>query len=206
MVFGTTLRVPGEFFNPPSTSSLNDPLDFVSQLKAHMQQLHVHPSPPRSTPWESHVSDVLSSCTHVFLSVDKVHVQYMYVTHYSRCITYVVEARTGKHFTIGRKETVSLVRLKPAHLDSTPNVPFHLQYLPNHKPHSTSLHLLNRHLESHDQDNKFTDRNACTPTSRREPLGEWCSGYTLPIYTEHSIVYILVVGVKSAIIIIWCEE
>ena len=30
MVYGTTLRLPGEFFNPPSTSSLNDPLDFVS--------------------------------------------------------------------------------------------------------------------------------------------------------------------------------
>ena len=38
---------------------------------------------------------------------------------------YLVVARTDKHFTIeinGRKETVSLDRLKPAHIDSTPNL------------------------------------------------------------------------------------
>jgi transposase InsO family protein len=105
MVYGTTLCLPGEFFNPPSTSSLNDPSDFVSQLKAHMQQLR--PPPPRSTPRGSHVSDALSTCTHVFLRVDNVRkpLQLPYNG------PYLVVARTDKHFTIeinGRKETVSL--------------------------------------------------------------------------------------------------
>ena len=37
MVYGTTLRLPGEFFSPSSPSSIADPSDYVAQLKAHMQ-------------------------------------------------------------------------------------------------------------------------------------------------------------------------
>ena len=135
MVFGTTLRLPGEFFNPPATFSLHDPSNFVSQLKVHMQQLR--PSPPRTTPRESHVSDALSSCTHVFLRVDKVRKPLQ--PPYNG--PYLVVARTDKPFTIeinGRKATVSLDRLKPAHLDSTPNIPFGLPSQPQVPPHVTT--------------------------------------------------------------------
>ena len=169
MVFGANLHLPGEFFNPPSISS-TDPSDFVSQLKAHMQQLR--PSPPRSTPRGSHVSDALSTCTHVFLRVDRVRKPLE--PPYNG--PYLVIARTDKHFTIeinGRKETVSLDRLKPAHIDSTPNLSSDSPPQPQAPPQVTVplLYLLNLPHESHDQGGEFTGRNTCTPTYRCELLG-----------------------------------
>ena len=44
MVYGTTLRLPGEFFTPTDSQSIMDPTDYVSQLKAHMQC--ACPTPP----------------------------------------------------------------------------------------------------------------------------------------------------------------
>ena len=44
MVYGTTLRLPGEFFNPAPTTSLPDPSEFLNTLRAHFQQ--VKPTPP----------------------------------------------------------------------------------------------------------------------------------------------------------------
>lgn len=65
MVYGTTLRLPGEFSSLPSTSPSVEPVDYVSKLKTHMQQLR--PTPPRSPLRNSHVNRDLSSCTHVFV-------------------------------------------------------------------------------------------------------------------------------------------
>ena len=58
MVYGTTLRLPDEFFTASPTSS-PDPSDFVSQLKSHFQT--VQPIAPRQTQRSSHISDCL--CT-----------------------------------------------------------------------------------------------------------------------------------------------
>ena len=115
MVYGTTLRLPGEFF-ASSCSSPADLHDYVNQLKARMQQ--ICPPPPRSTCRDSHVSEALSTCTHVFIRQDAVHkpLQPPYDGPYP------VIKRAEKHLTIdidGRKDTVSLHRLKPAHLDTT---------------------------------------------------------------------------------------
>ena len=45
LVYGTTLRLPGEFFTSSSTPSLLDPPTYVSKLRTHMQ--HIQPSQPR---------------------------------------------------------------------------------------------------------------------------------------------------------------
>jgi len=45
MVYGTTLRLPGEFFTPSTTDSLPDPSNFIHQLKTHFQT--VRPTAPR---------------------------------------------------------------------------------------------------------------------------------------------------------------
>ncbi len=37
MVYGTTLRLPGEFFSPSPTNSLPDPSEFINQLKTHFR-------------------------------------------------------------------------------------------------------------------------------------------------------------------------
>ncbi len=123
MVYGTTIRLPGEFFMPAANPSSVDSSDYVSQLKTHMQQ--IRPSQPRTTSRKSHVSEILSTCTHVFIRHDAVRkpLQPPYDGPYP------VLKRTDKHFTIdirGRHDTVSLDRLKPAHLDiaiNTPSVP-----------------------------------------------------------------------------------
>ena len=114
MVYGTTLRLPGEFFTPSPITSLPDPCDYVSNLKAHMQT--IRPSSPRLTQRNSNITDGLSTATHVFIRHDAVRkpLQPPYDGPYP------VVKRTDKHFTIninGRHDTVSVDRLKPAHLD-----------------------------------------------------------------------------------------
>ena len=115
MVYGTTLRLPGEFFTPSQISSLPDPADYVSNLRTHMQT--IRPSPPRPTEWNSHIIDGLSTATHVFIRHDAVRkpLQPPYDGPYP------VIKRIDKHFTVninGRNDTVSIDRLKPAHLDT----------------------------------------------------------------------------------------
>ena len=114
MVYGTTLHLPGEFFTASPTPSQPDPSDYVSQLKAHMQL--IRPPPPRPTQRNSYVSVALSTATHVFIRNDAVRkpLQPPYDGPYP------VVKRTDKHFVVdinGRKDTVSIDRLKAAHLD-----------------------------------------------------------------------------------------
>ena len=115
MVYGTTLRLPGEFFISSPSISLSDPSDFVSKLRSHFQT--VRPISPRPTQRTSHIPDELSTATHVFIRQDGVRkpLQPPYDGPFP------VISRTDKHFTIslkGRNDTVSIDRLKPAHLDT----------------------------------------------------------------------------------------
>ena len=68
MVYGTTLCLPGEFYTASPTTSLANPSDYVSHLKAHMQL--IRPPPPRPTMRNSQVSESLSTATHVFIRHD----------------------------------------------------------------------------------------------------------------------------------------
>ena len=69
LVYGTTLRLPGEFFSV-NTDEHPDPTSYVSKLKTIMSKLH----PPKTRPVNrpSYVSDTLSTCTHVFVRRDTV--------------------------------------------------------------------------------------------------------------------------------------
>ena len=107
MVYGTTLRLPGEFFNPTQDTNMADPASYVTRLKNAMQELQ---APPVHTTTQSN--------TRVRL------------LHTCICTTgrgpegpYVLK-RTNKYFVIevkGKSDTVSMDRRKPAHLDSMPN-------------------------------------------------------------------------------------
>ena len=115
MVYGTTLRLPGEFFTTSPTNSLPDPSDFATNLRNHFKS--IRPSPPRQTQRNSNIPPALSTTTHVFIRHDAVRkpLQPPYDGPYP------VVKRTDKHFTVninGRNETVSIDRLKPAHLDT----------------------------------------------------------------------------------------
>jgi len=64
LVYGTTLRIPGEYFNDSST----DPSNYVTNLKSIMQQLKA--TPPRATTTrQTHVSN---DCTYGFIRHDAV--------------------------------------------------------------------------------------------------------------------------------------
>ncbi|CAN7975132.1 unnamed protein product, partial [Ixodes persulcatus] len=113
MLYGTTLRLPGEFFSNGPEDPAPDPTSYATKLKRIMRT--IRPTPPRPQQRSAvYVSADLHSCTHVFLRRDAVRrpLQHPYDGPY-RVIT-----RGDKLFTIdinGRQETVSIDRLKPAY-------------------------------------------------------------------------------------------
>ena len=128
LVYGTSLRLPGEFFSSTQEEEMTDPVSHVARLKGTMQQLRATPvrTPPQRN---DYVSDVLSSCTHVFIRHDAVRkpLQQPYDGPYK------VLKRADKNYTIdinGRQNTVSLDRLKPAHCETKVSPSF--EHSPNH--------------------------------------------------------------------------
>ena len=128
LVYGTTLRLPGGFFTSQDTRDDADPQSYVGTLKNRMRELR--PTPPRSITQSAApaaVSDALKNSSYVFIRHDAIRkpLQPPYDGPYK------VLDRSPKYFTIdvkGRRDTVSVDRLKVAHLDdvvlpSTPSLP-----------------------------------------------------------------------------------
>ena len=57
LVYGTTLRIPGEFFAPSTDAAIPDPSSYVTKLKESMK--HLRASPSRQQQRSSYVSDNL---------------------------------------------------------------------------------------------------------------------------------------------------
>ena len=167
LVYGTTLRLPGEFFDLTKYDTA-DPASYVARLKSAMQQLQA--VPVRKQPQRKvHISEALSSCTHVFIRHDGVRrpLQQPYDGPYK------VLQRADKHFTIdinSRHDTVSLDRLKPAHLEPpasparelTPTIPATLANNPPLPPDPTArVTRSGRHVH-------WPKRLICTFTSSLE--------------------------------------
>ena len=116
LVYGTTLRLPGEFFVHDMSSTPEDTAALLTHLRAATRGLKA--TAPRYQPrGNTYISDKLSTCTHVFVRNDAVRkpLQRPYNGPFR------VVKRTDKYFTLdlnGRQDTVSLDRLKPAHLDT----------------------------------------------------------------------------------------
>ena len=117
LVYGTTLRLPGEFITPSSSSIPLDYNDYITRLRCFMTNLKA--TPPR-TPGicPSFVSPALTKASHVFVRRDSVKrpLQRPYDGPYK------VLQRTGKYYTLdinGTHDTVSIDRLKPAFYDSS---------------------------------------------------------------------------------------
>ncbi len=113
MVYGSSLRLPGEFFTPSPATEL-DPSSYVSRLKLCMR--HMQPSPLSQSTRSSFVSDQLTTCTHVFVRHDAVRKPLR--PPYDG--PYLVLERHAKYFLLdidSRRKSASIDRLKPAHLE-----------------------------------------------------------------------------------------
>ena len=115
MVYGTTLRLPGQLFVDTCSDTLSDPLSYVDTLKELMHQLHYQKPRLPDHPL-SFVHKDLQTCTHVFVRHDakKPPLQPTYDGPFK------VVDRKARHFVILRNnkhtDTVSIDRLKPAYL------------------------------------------------------------------------------------------
>ena len=71
LVYGTTLRIPGEFFPGIGHDELADPMSYVTRFRAAMQRLN---SPPvrKQTQRNVHISQDIKCCTHAFVRCDSV--------------------------------------------------------------------------------------------------------------------------------------
>ena len=138
LVYGTSLRLPGEFFTPQAIAN-TDPASYVTQLKSTMKALRCTPT-RRPLTSNRHQDKSLRSATHVFVRHDAVRkpLQPPYDGPYR------VLDRSDRFYTLdlnGRKDSVSIDRLKPAHMDfpiaaetSSPTPP---TTLPTHSSRAT---------------------------------------------------------------------
>ena len=118
LVYGTTLRLPGEFFDSSTASAqpVPDPHTYVTRLRSTMQQLRPIPA-SHHTSRTPHISKDLATSTHVFIRHDAVRksLQPPYDGPFE-----VIE-RADKFYTVminGHRQNISLDWLKPAHLNS----------------------------------------------------------------------------------------
>lgn len=112
LVYGQPLRLPGEYFEPATTGTLQS--DFVKQLQRAVGQLKPQKVMHHAKPLVF-VQDELSKCSHVFVRIDAVKrpLQRPYDGPFE-----VVE-RHEKFLDLlinGKRQRISLDRLKPAFL------------------------------------------------------------------------------------------
>ena len=127
LVYGATLRLPGEFLFPPEDPSFTPSTEFVSRLRASLAAMRpapaAHHRPPSHAP--QGVPPSLVGVSHVYVRVDAV----------KRPLTRPYEGpfkileRDAKTFVIsraGKSWTVSVDRLKPAWGFSPVSAPAHV--------------------------------------------------------------------------------
>lgn len=136
IVYGETLRLPGEFFDE-STPVTTDITEYTARLRLIMQKLHPTPA-SRHTNKSIFVYKDLTTASHVFLREDALRgaLQPAYTGPYA-----VIE-RDNKVFKIlirGKHVTVSVDRLKPAYIlnNSSQSNEHHTGHENTSKPEAT---------------------------------------------------------------------
>nr|VZI03512.1 unnamed protein product [Spirometra erinaceieuropaei] len=119
LVFGTTLRLPGEMITPTSRGADETPDNLMHRLRQFMRSLS--PVPPRTPMTESYVEKDLDKCTHVFVRCDRVRqpLESPYEGPFR------VLARNTKTFRILRndkEDVVSVDRVKAAVAEEPPDL------------------------------------------------------------------------------------
>ncbi|BHF64509.1 hypothetical protein SprV_0200751400 [Sparganum proliferum] len=119
LIFGSTLRLPGEMVTPTSRGAEETPENFVHRLRQFMRSLS--PVPPRAPSTEPYVEKGLANCTHVFVQCDRVRksLESPYEGPFR------VLARNSKTFRILRgdkEDVVSIDRVKAAVAEEPPDM------------------------------------------------------------------------------------
>nr|VZI45352.1 unnamed protein product [Spirometra erinaceieuropaei] len=70
LVFGATVRLPGEMISPTPQGAVKDPTNLLHRLRQFMRTLS--PVPPRSSASPSYLEKDLATCSHVYLRCDRV--------------------------------------------------------------------------------------------------------------------------------------
>ncbi|BHF84632.1 hypothetical protein SprV_0902778300 [Sparganum proliferum] len=120
LVFGATVRLPGEMISPTPQSAVEDPTNLLHRLRQFMRTLS--PVPPRPSVSESYLEKDLATCSHVYLRCDRVRrpLEPPYDGPFR------VISRGTKNFRIQRgtrEEVVNVDRLKAAVPDTPPDEP-----------------------------------------------------------------------------------
>lgn len=136
LVYGTTLRLPGEMITDSRVTGQDDPSSYVSRLKSLMSRLK--PTSPRYTNRPQQIHSDLFSCPYIFVRVDAVKkpLQHPYDGPYR------VLSRNKKYFVIdkhGTRDSVNIDRLKPAFIEPGPDPRSSVDSTPSPTPsHATS--------------------------------------------------------------------
>ena len=144
LVYGATLRMPGQFVAPTGPPHDMDPTNYVDRLRKFMHDMR--PISTRSQRKSSYVHPDLNTASHVFIRDDTVRksLQPPYQGPFP------VLRRTDKFFVIdrhGKRDNVSIDRLKPAYLEQEYDPP-------SSSPPST-----------HTTSDELTDTHPATPPS-----------------------------------------
>ncbi|KAL7640093.1 UNVERIFIED_CONTAM: hypothetical protein RMT77_009507 [Armadillidium vulgare] len=128
LVYGSPLRLPGEFFEPSVSPSSSDPYTNLSRLRQFSTSWK--PSEPRThTRTHSFIPKDLATCTHVFVRLDS-HQSPLQARYLG---PYKVLSRREKTFLLQlpcRTEVFSIDRLKPAFFESSPDQPDYFEESP----------------------------------------------------------------------------
>nr|VZI39582.1 unnamed protein product [Spirometra erinaceieuropaei] len=116
LVYGTSLRLPGELVSPSNMLTFFEPCSYVEQLRSVMRKLRA--TPPRASPANSFIPSDLDKCDFVLVRHDAVRrpLQPPYDGPYK------VLRRSDKDVVIernGKTDTVSSDRVKPAYIDDS---------------------------------------------------------------------------------------
>ena len=120
IVYGTTFRLPGEFSHKYIVDAHTDLDNYSDKLRVSMSCLRL--CPPRDSP-QNNIFQYkgIDTCSHVFLR--RIAIAPPLTAPYDG--PYKVIVRSGRVMKIqikGKVETVSLDRVKPAHLDNEPDI------------------------------------------------------------------------------------
>ena len=121
IVYGTTLRLPGEFSHKYNVDEHTDLDNYSDKLRVAMSRL-LRLCPPRdSTQNNIFQYKEIDTCSHVFLR--RIAIAPPLTAPYDGpCKAIVGSGRVMKILLKGKVETVSLDRVKPAHLDNEPAI------------------------------------------------------------------------------------